>query len=75
MITELSRLLVGLVLLAFHRPVATWILRQEQTLAQTMAAKGWHLPSLPSEKVIHDVYFCIGVFICCFSMAQLWVNL
>jgi hypothetical protein len=72
MIAELSRLLVGLVLLAFHRPIASWVLKREEHLAQVMAAKGWHVPSFPSEKTIHDVYFCLAVFICCFSLAQLW---
>lgn len=75
MITEVSRLVIGLALLAFHRPVASWILKREETVARMMAAKGWHLPSFPSEKTIHDVYFCMAVFICCFSMAQIWLVL
>jgi hypothetical protein len=72
MITELARLAIGLLLLIFHRQVASWILKREERLAQVMAAKGWHVPSFPSEKTIHDVYFILAVFICCFSLAQLW---
>lgn len=75
MIMELSRLLVGLVMVLFHRPIAGWILRCEESLVQTMAAKGWHLPSFPSEKTVHDVYFCLGVFIVCFSIGRIYLGL
>jgi len=75
MIMELSRLLVGLLVVVFHRPIARVILRCEETLVQTMAAKGWHVPTFPSEKTVHDIYFCLGVFICCFSMARIYFTL
>lgn len=71
MITELSRLVVGLILLGFHRQIATWILRQEEQLARVMASKGWYMPQMPTEKTVHDVYFWLGVFICCFSLVRL----
>ena len=75
MIMELSRLLVGLLVVVFHRPIARWILRCEESVVHMMAAKGWHVPSFPSEKTVNDVYFCLGVFICCFSVARIFFTL
>lgn len=71
MITELSRLLIGLVLLTFHRQIASWVFRREEQLAKALASRGYQVPAFPTEKAIHDVYFCFGVFICLFSLARI----
>lgn len=75
MINQLCRLLVGLLLLGFHRQVANWVLKREMQLARVMTARGWHVPEFPSEKTIHDVYFCLGLIICCFSLVEIWTVL
>ena len=75
MIMELSRLLIGLLVVVFHRPIARTILRCEESIAHRMAAKGWHVPSFPCEKTVHDLYFCLGVFICCFSIGRIYLAL
>jgi hypothetical protein len=75
MVKELSRLMIGLLLLGFHRQVANWVLRREQQLAAVMTSRGWQVPEFPSEETIHDVYFCLGLLICCFALIEIWVVL
>ena len=75
MVKELSRLLIGLLLLGFHRQVANWVLKREVQLAQVMTARGWHVPEFPPEKTVHDVYFVLGLLICCFSLIEIWTVL
>jgi len=70
---DVTRLLLGLALMALHRPIASFILRHEYSLHGMFRARGWNLPSPPSEAAAHNIYFGIGAFICLISMARIWM--
>lgn len=73
MIVELARLILGLLIICFHRQVADFILNREQELASLLSQRGIFLPSFPSTKFTHDLYFCLGTFIAIFSLTRLWL--
>ncbi len=72
---DVTRLLLGLLIMALHRPIASFILRHECTLHGMFRARGLDLPSPPSEAAAHNIYFLIGAFVCLISMGRIWVAL
>lgn len=72
MIIELARLVLGLLIICFHRQVADFILKREQELADLLSRRGVLLPSFPSPKFTHDLYFCLGTLVSVISLARLW---
>lgn len=74
MIADLFRLLLGLLIIFLHRPIADWILRREQEMASWFSHHGVNLPEFPSNDFAHNLYFCIGIFMACFSMARIWME-
>jgi hypothetical protein len=73
MIIELARLLLGLLILFFHKQVADFILNRERELASVLSRRGILLPAFPSTKFTHDLYFCIGTLIAMVSLFRLWM--
>jgi hypothetical protein len=73
MIIELARLLLGLLIIFFHRQVADFILNRERELASVLSRRGILLPAFPSTKFTYDLYFCIGTFVALVSLARLWL--
>jgi hypothetical protein len=74
MIVELARLFLGLLIVLFHRPIADFILRQEQHMASILSQRGLRLPQFPSPQFAHNLYFFIGVFVAVISMARIYMG-
>jgi N-acyl-L-homoserine lactone synthetase len=72
MIKDLLRLAVGLLMMSFHREIASFIFVQERQLVDLLARRGWNLPSFSSERAAHDLYFTLGVFVCCMALLRLY---
>jgi hypothetical protein len=72
MIIEMSRLIMGLLIICFHKQIADFILTREQELASVLSRRGILLPAFPSTKFTHDLYFCIGTLVSIISLARLW---
>lgn len=75
MIAGFARLVLGLLVALFHRPIANFILQREQALIGYFQRHGVHFPEPPSEAALHNIYFCLGLFISLFSIAQIWLSL
>ena len=75
MIVDLFRLLLGLVIALFHKPIADWILAREREMAMWFANHGLNIPEFPSSGAAQNLYFCIGIFVAFFSMARIWAEL
>lgn len=72
MIVELARLVLGLLIVAFHRPLADFILERERELATKLSHHGFFLPPFPDNKLIQDIYFLIGAFVTCLSLGRIF---
>jgi hypothetical protein len=75
MAADLARLVLGLVVALFHRPIAQFIIEREHALDGFFRRHGVHFPEPPSEATMHNTYFCLGLFISLVSMARIWLTL
>lgn len=73
MIIESARIVFGVALVCFHRPIAEFMHVREQELSAYLGRRGWRTPSFPSVSVTTDVYFYLGVTFFLISLLQLWI--
>lgn len=75
MVVEISRLLLGVLIAAFHRPIATRMMRQERATDSYFRQRGIVLPPPPSDHTAENLYFFIGIFICLAESARILIGL
>jgi hypothetical protein len=75
MVVEVTRLLLGIVIAVFHRPIATRIMRQERAIDSYFRQRGISLPAPPSDNTAENLYFGIGIFICLAEAARIWTGM
>ena len=72
---EISRLVLGVLIAVFHRPLATKMMAQERALDVYFRRRGISLPQPPSDAVAQNLYFGIGIFICLLEAGRIWLTL
>jgi hypothetical protein len=75
MIVELTRLLLGVAITLFHRPLAALIMRHERTLDGFFRSRGVNFPPPPSDATAQNIYFVVGVFICLLEAGKIWFGI
>jgi hypothetical protein len=75
MIVEITRLLLGVLIAVFHRPLASMIMQQERALDGYFRSRGVQLPSPPSDSTAQNLYFSIGIFICLIEAGRIWLSM
>lgn len=75
MVVEVSRLLLGVVIAVFHRPIAGRVMRQERATDSYFRRRGISLPTPPSDRTAENLYFFIGILICLAETAKIWTAL
>lgn len=75
MIVELTRLLLGLLIAFFHRPIADFVLVQERALVVVFRQRGVPLPAAPTTETARTIYFLIGIFLALFEICRIWMLL
>ncbi len=75
MLVELTRLLLGLAIALFHRPLAVKVMQQERALDSYFRRRGVYLPAPPSDTAAQNLYFLIGIFICLFEAGRIWFSI
>ena len=74
MVVEITRLLLGVLIAIFHRPLANLIMQQERALDSYFRRRGISLPAPPSDKTAQNLYFFIGIFICLMEAGRIWLG-
>ena len=74
MLLEFSRLLAGVLILLFHQRIADFMQAQERSVMLVFRQRGVNLPDLAANTA-RNVYFCLGLFICCYQMFRIWTTL
>ncbi len=74
MTVELARLLLGLLIAIFHRPLAVKVMEQERVLDGYFRRRGIRLPEPLSDTGAGNLYFGIGIFICLLETARIWMT-
>ncbi len=72
---EITRLLLGVLIAVFHRPLATRMMAQERALDVYFRRRGISLPEPPSDTVAQNLYFGIGIFICLLEAGRIWLSM
>ena len=75
MIIEITRLLLGVAIAVFHRPLATMIMQQERQLDGYFRSRGVQLPAPPSDSTAQNLYFVIGIFIALIEAGRIWFSM
>ena len=74
MAIELTRLLLGLVIAVFHRPLAARVMEKERVLDGHFRRCGIHLPAPLSDTSAANLYFAFGIFICLLETGRIWMG-
>ena len=74
MIVEATRLLLGVLIALFHRPLASMIMQQERALDGFFRSRGVQLPAPPSDTTAQNMYFVIGIFIALIEAGRIWIT-
>ncbi|HET8890495.1 MAG TPA: hypothetical protein VFQ41_16450 [Candidatus Angelobacter sp.] len=75
MIVEITRLLLGVMIAVFHRPLANMIMQQERALDGYFRSRGVQLPAPPSDATAQNLYFIIGIFISLIEAGRIWFSI
>jgi hypothetical protein len=75
MILEITRLLLGVVIAVFHRPLASTIMQHERALDGFFRSRGIQLPAPPSDATAQNMYFIIGIFIALIEAGRIWLSI
>jgi hypothetical protein len=75
MVLEITRLLLGVVIAVFHRPLASMIMQHERALDGFFRSRGIQLPAPPSDATAQNMYFIIGIFIALIEAGRIWLSM
>ncbi len=75
MLAEISRLVFGLLIALFHRPLADFMLRQERALVVMFRQRGVPYPATPTTETARNLYFGIGILLAMFELVRIWMLL
>jgi hypothetical protein len=70
---DVTRLVIGLAIAFFYRPIADFMLEQETSLVVLFRQRGVVLPSVPRRSTVHTLYFLTGIGIALFEVARIWL--
>lgn len=75
MVVEITRLLLGVLIAVFHRPIAMRMMRQERAIDSYFRQRGISLPAPPSDDTAENLYFFVGIFICLAEALRIWIGI
>jgi hypothetical protein len=75
MAVEIIRLLLGVLIAVFHRPLVSKIMQQERTLDGYFRSRGVYFPAPPSDITVQNFYFALGIFVCLFEAGRIWFGI
>lgn len=73
MLTEITRLALGLLIALFHKPLADYIVAQDTALVSIARQRGVSLPEAPTQETGRNLYFCIGIFVATYELFRIWM--
>lgn len=70
---EVARLLMGLMIAAFHRPIADFMMERERATVLLFRQRGFPLPPAPSTEQARTLYFCIGIAVASIELLRMYL--
>jgi len=75
LVTEMMRLALGLLIAAFHRPIADFVMPHERQLVALFRSRGLPLPDVVKESTAYNVYFSLGILVALIELARIYLML
>lgn len=72
MLLELARLMFGLMLALFHRPLSDFILEQDRAFTGFARRGGLALPAPLTIESSRTLFFCLGILVALAQMARIY---
>ncbi len=69
---EIARLLLGLLIAAWHRRIADFIMDRERSLVLILRQRGVPLPPALNTETARNLYFGIGIFIVLVELLRIY---
>ena len=71
-LTEFSKLGVGILIALFHRQIAEFILFYERAFVVQCRQRGLPVPDVVTTQMACNVYFILGIFTATYQMFRIW---
>ena len=73
LVIEILRLGLGLLIAAFHRQIADFVMPHERQLVALFRSRGVPLPDVVKESTAYDVYFLLGIAVALIEMTRIYL--
>lgn len=70
---EVARLLMGLMIAFFHKPIADFMMDRERATVLLFRQRGFPLPPAPSTENARTLYFFIGIGVASIEMLRMYL--
>jgi hypothetical protein len=70
---EIMRLGLGLLIAAFHRQIADFVMPHERQLVAMFRSRGFPWPDVPKESTAYNVYFVLGIAVAVIEMGRIYL--
>ena len=70
---EITRLLLGLLIAFFHKPIADFVMYHERQLVVLFRRHGVPMPVGPTTETGRNIYFGMGIILAMFELVRIWM--
>lgn len=70
---EVARLLLGLMIAYFHKPIADFMMERERATVILFRQRGFPLPPAPSTEQARTLYFLIGIAVASIELVRMYL--
>ena len=70
---EVARLLLGLMIAYFHKPIADFMMERERATVLLFRQRGFPLPPAPSTEQARSLYFFIGIAVASVELLRMYL--
>lgn len=70
---EVARLLLGLLIAYFHKPIADFMMDRERSTVILFRQRGFPMPPAPSTEQARTLYFLIGIAVASIELVRMYL--
>jgi hypothetical protein len=69
---EVTRLVMGLLIALFHKPLADYITKQDAQLVAMFRQRGVNVPNTMNQDTARNLYFAMGILVAAVELARIY---
>jgi hypothetical protein len=70
---EIARLLLGLMIAYFHKPIADFMIERERATVILFRQRGFPMPAAPTTEQARTLYFLIGIGVASAELVRMYL--